>query len=64
MFDPFYRIVGNNAVGSGLGLSIVKTICARIGATVSLGFANEQARSGLRVRVTFAAKTMQGAAKV
>lgn len=57
VFDPFYRIAGSDEVGSGLGLSIVQTISARIGATVSLGFANEQRRSGLRVMVSFTAKT-------
>ncbi len=53
VFDPFYRIVGSDEIGSGLGLSIVKTISDRVGAKVSLGFANEQSRSGLRVMVDF-----------
>ena len=53
VFDPFYRILGGDEVGSGLGLSIVQTICARVGARVSLGFADERSRSGLRVTVSF-----------
>lgn len=53
VFDPFYRILGSDEIGSGLGLSIVQTISARIGAKISLGFANEQSKSGLRVRVVF-----------
>ena len=53
VFDPFYRILGSDEIGSGLGLSIVQTISARMGAEVNLGFASEQSRSGLRVMVTF-----------
>ncbi|MGU7784846.1 sensor histidine kinase [Burkholderia sp. PU8-34] len=49
VFDPFYRVPGNEQIGSGLGLSIVKTIADRMGADVTLGYADEQQRSGLRV---------------
>jgi two-component system OmpR family sensor kinase len=42
VFDPFYRALGTDEFGSGLGLSIVKTIADRIGAGVSL----EQSGSG------------------
>lgn len=31
VFDPFYRVVGIDEVGSGLGLSIVAAIAARMG---------------------------------
>ena len=55
VFDPFYRVLGNNEVGSGLGLSIVQAVATRVGAKVSLGVTNEQSRSGLRVTVTFPA---------
>ncbi len=55
VFDPFYRVLGSNEVGSGLGLSIVKTISTRIGAHVSLGYANSQLKTGLRATVTFSA---------
>lgn len=53
VFDPFYRVLGNNEVGSGLGLSIVKTIAERIGASVVLKDANKGALPGLSVIVTF-----------
>ena len=37
VFDPFHRLLGNDEFGSGLGLSIVKTIADRLGADISLG---------------------------
>jgi two-component system OmpR family sensor kinase len=51
VFDPFYRTLGSDQVGSGLGLSIVRTIADRIGAGIQLGFSNEVERSGLCVSV-------------
>lgn len=51
VFDPFYRILGSDQVGSGLGLSIVKTISDRIGAEVQLAFSDEVKKSGLCVSV-------------
>jgi two-component system OmpR family sensor kinase len=51
VFDPFYRTLGSDQVGSGLGLSIVKAILNRIGAEIQLGFSNEVERSGLCVSV-------------
>lgn len=51
VFDPFYRVLGNDEIGSGLGLSIVKTITDRVGAEVHLAFSDEQAKSGLCVTV-------------
>jgi len=53
VFDPFYRILGNNENGSGLGLSIVETIAMRAGVDVRLGFTCKQSKSGLRVEVIF-----------
>jgi len=50
VFDPFYRVLGHDEFGSGLGLSIVRTIADRIGARVSLG---QSDGAGLRVTVTF-----------
>lgn len=47
VFDPFYRSLGSDQVGSGLGLSIVKTIADRIGAQVLLAFSDEAEQSGL-----------------
>ncbi|RQS64963.1 two-component sensor histidine kinase [Burkholderia sp. Bp8963] len=49
VFDPFYRVPGNEQIGSGLGLSIVKTIADRMGAEVTLAYADEPLRRGLRV---------------
>ena len=49
VFDPFYRALGTDEFGSGLGLSIVKTIAERIGATVSLG---QSGSGGLQVAVS------------
>ena len=53
VFDPFYRILGNDEMGSGLGLSIVKSITDRIGADISLGYADESRNSGLSVKIFF-----------
>jgi len=53
VFDPFYRILGNDEGGSGLGLSIVKTITDRLGAVVALDHVNQQTKSGLNVTVEF-----------
>ena len=49
VFDPFYRTLGSNEVGSGLGMSIVKTISDRIGAEIQLSFSDELKGSGLCV---------------
>jgi len=51
VFDPFYRIIGNDDVGSGLGLSIVRAVCDKIGARVKL--MDSQKGHGLRVEVRF-----------
>jgi two-component system OmpR family sensor kinase len=51
IFDPFYRILGSDQIGSGLGLSIVKAIADRLDAVIQLGFSDEQASSGLHVRI-------------
>ncbi|MBP6719051.1 MAG: two-component sensor histidine kinase [Rhodoferax sp.] len=56
VFDPFYRILGNDEVGSGLGLSIVKTLADRMGATVALQNTDEKGPVGLRVCVQFSAQ--------
>lgn len=53
-FDPFYRVLGTDTEGSGLGLSIVKTLVERAGGSVSLEPAlPEASMPGLRVRVHF-----------
>lgn len=51
VFDPFYRVLGNDATGSGLGLSIVQTIASRIGARVTLAHADQKTQTGLCVTV-------------
>jgi two-component system, OmpR family, sensor kinase len=54
VFDPFYRVLGTEADGSGLGLSIVKTLAERMGITIKLDDARSGAGlGGLRVRVSF-----------
>jgi len=54
VFDPFYRVLGSEQIGSGLGLSIVQTIAQRIGASITLETADPQTGSGLRVNITLA----------
>ncbi|MEO5606298.1 MAG: ATP-binding protein [Polaromonas sp.] len=54
VFDPFYRTLGSEQTGSGLGLCIVQAIAQRLGAQVRLGFADEAAQSGLRVELFMA----------
>ena len=49
VFDAFYRTLGSDQVGSGLGLSIVKAVSDRIGAEMTLDFSDEVNASGLRV---------------
>ncbi len=51
VFDPFYRTLGSEQVGSGLGLSIVRTIADRIGAELSLEFSDRTRQTGLAVTV-------------
>ena len=53
VLDPFYRVLGNDEVGSGLGLSIVQAIANRVGADIKLGYGNEQLNLGLRVKMIF-----------
>jgi two-component system OmpR family sensor kinase len=55
VFDPFYRTPGSEQVGSGLGLSIVKTIAERIGAEIRLEFTDPAKASGLCVCVVIPA---------
>lgn len=56
VFDPFYRTLGSEQMGSGLGLSIVQTIASRIGASIHLDSANQAGQTGLAVTVTVAVK--------
>lgn len=36
LFEPFYRVMGNDQTGSGLGLAIVRRIADRLGGTTTL----------------------------
>jgi two-component system OmpR family sensor kinase len=45
--------LGNDEIGSGLGLSIVKAIADRCGATVALDYTDVARSTGLRVTLTF-----------
>ena len=51
VFDAFYRTVGTEPAGSGLGLSIVQAIAQRVGARVSLAWSDDAAQRGLKVQV-------------
>lgn len=51
VFDPFYRTLGSEQVGSGLGLSIVRTIADRIGAEIRLGVSDPEKQTGLTVGI-------------
>jgi len=53
VFDPFYRTLGSEQIGSGLGLSIVQTIANRIGADILLDFSDQEKQSGLSITVLF-----------
>lgn len=53
VFDPFYRMLGSDQVGSGLGLSIVKAIADRLGAEIQLDYSDAFKHSGLVVSVRF-----------
>jgi len=54
VFDPFYRSLGTEEAGSGLGLSIVKAIAERTGARVHMGFTDEINHTGLCITVSLA----------
>jgi len=56
VFDRFYRILGNDAAGSGLGLSIVKRIADFHAASLSL--ADGEHGAGLRVSVDFSSNAV------
>ena len=49
VFDPFYRVLGSGQDGSGLGLSIVKSIVARLHGRIELQHARGTATYGLKV---------------
>ncbi|WP_211464285.1 ATP-binding protein [Collimonas silvisoli] len=49
VLDPFYRVLGSDQDGSGLGLSIVKSIVARLNGKLELQHARNIAPYGLKV---------------
>jgi two-component system, OmpR family, sensor kinase len=49
VFDAFYRIIGTQQSGSGLGLCIVKELAARIGADIHLSCTEPEHDRGLTV---------------
>jgi two-component system, OmpR family, sensor kinase len=51
VFDAFYRTLGSDEVGAGLGLSIVKSIADRMRATLRLEFGDPANESGLCISV-------------
>jgi two-component system, OmpR family, sensor kinase len=56
VFEPFYRILGNNESGSGLGLAIVKTLCEQWHITIQLtdsSLQNNERQKGLAVGLIF-----------
>lgn len=53
VFDAFFRVLGNEQAGSGLGLSIVKTAADNMGAAIELSHANPSPPYGLSVAVKF-----------
>lgn len=56
VFDPFYRVLGNDQPGSGLGLSIVKTIASRLGLVVKLVNNTLPDQPGLSAQLLFPKK--------
>lgn len=54
VFDPFYRVPGSGPIGSGLGLSIVRAVAERIGASVRLDYSDAAQCTGLAVEVSLA----------
>lgn len=55
VFERFYRIIGNDATGSGLGLSIVKQIITLHNAKISLTSPVSEKQQGLAIKIIFKA---------
>ncbi|MFJ3054546.1 ATP-binding protein [Herbaspirillum sp. NPDC087042] len=49
VFEPFYRLNGNQEPGSGLGLAIVKTIVERLHIGIALAFSDQDQGTGLQI---------------
>ena len=52
VLDPFYRILGNDQIGSGLGLSIVNAISKRLDAKIYLDFTDKETQTGLKIQIS------------
>lgn len=52
VFDPFYRTLGSEQAGSGLGLSIVRVILERMGAEIEFNYSDKSNCSGLSVCIS------------
>ena len=51
VFDAFYRVLGTDQIGSGLGLSIAQTIAHRMGMQIRLDSDDEIRQTGLKVSI-------------
>ncbi|WP_448058233.1 sensor histidine kinase [Cupriavidus sp. EM10] len=52
VLEPFYRTPGTASRGSGLGLSIVKTIADRLAGDIRMGYVDQINKVGARVSVS------------
>lgn len=53
VFDPFYRAPGSGQLGSGLGLTIVRTVCERSGIRITLTRSDAAQHPGLLAEARF-----------
>ncbi len=51
VFDSFYRVLGTGQTGSGLGLSIVKSIVNKLCGEITIDFSDQSQQSGTVVRL-------------
>lgn len=52
VLDPFYRMLGNDQIGSGLGLSIVNAISKRLDAKIYFDFTDTKTQTGLKIQIS------------
>lgn len=52
VFDPFYRVLGSEQLGSGLGLSIVQAITQRLAANVRMDYTDTTRQIGLSITLS------------
>ena len=58
VFDAFYRVLGTEQIGSGLGLSIAQSIASRMGMQIRLDFVDEIQQAGLKASVVAPLKSV------